>query len=124
MHKLTILPTIALGALSLAAIGNASPAHAASGPSMGHAVVPHDRSVFAGGNDDSDDGDMNDDDIEGSVSTVSASGGGASSSGAGELPATGGDTSSMILLAGFAVTAGGVAYLVTRQRGKATTLPR
>ena len=122
MHKLTILPTVALGALSLAAIGSTSPAHAASGHSIGRTVVAQDRAVFA---EDDDDADVDDDDFEESTAVESSGGGAAaSSSGGSQLPATGGDISSIGLLAGFGLAAGGVMYRVTRQRAKATTLPR
>ena len=88
MRKLTI-PAVALGVLTLSAMGAHNPASAAGGDSVQRANVAHG---WVLGEDDGDD-----DDGEEATTPRQASSGEAGS-GSGELAATGGDASSIALI--------------------------
>jgi LPXTG-motif cell wall-anchored protein len=109
MRKLMILPSVALGVLTLASMGGTNPASAAPSHPAEHASVTLDRPLYAG--EDSDDDSSSD--------TIPNSGSGSGSEGdSGSLPSTGGDVSSIALVGGFALAAGGVMYrLSTRRSG-------
>jgi LPXTG-motif cell wall-anchored protein len=106
MRKLMI-PAVALGVLTLSAMGLHNPARAEGANAVQGGKVAHGW-VMGGDDGDDDDGEER--------ASTQESGGGGTASASGELPATGGDASSIALIGAVALAAGGAMYGVSTRR--------
>ncbi len=116
MRKLTI-PAVALGVLTLSAMGVHNPASAAGGEAVQRANVAHGSVMGEDGGDDDDDGEER-------ASAEESGGGGGMASASGELAATGGDASSIALIGAVALAAGGAMFRVSTRRASVRAAQR